>query len=105
GKLARIHLRPYLAAGHNASVLANAFVQTGHSHPPAPARLDKSCGSRGVLAAAGGMPFLRSEGESYVQAVAARAYPVVHHSSAYRTAYHPAYRVVALDLLPALHRI
>ena len=52
GKLARIHLRPYLAAGHSASVLANAFVQTGHSHPPAPERLEKFCACLGDLAAA-----------------------------------------------------
>ena len=105
GKLARIHLRPYLAAGHSVSVLANAFVQAGHSHPPAPEKLEKFCACLGDLAAAGGMPFLRDEVESYVQAIAARGYPVVHHSSTYRAAYHPAYRVVALDLLPALHRI
>ncbi len=47
GKLARIHLRPYLAAGHSASVLVDAFVQTGHSHPAAPERLEKFCAMLG----------------------------------------------------------
>jgi len=105
GKLARIHLRPYLAAGHSASVLADAFVQTGHSYPAAPERLEKFCACLTDLAASGGIPFLPDEVERYVQAIAGQAYPVVHHSGAYRAAYHPAYRVVALDLLPALHRV
>jgi hypothetical protein len=51
------------------------------------------------------LPYARNEVESYVKTIAARGYPVVHHSDAYRSAYRPAYRVVGLDLLPALHRI
>ncbi len=105
GKLARIHLRPYLAAGHSASILFDAFVQTGHSHPATPERLEKFCACLGDLAGSGGIPFPRDEVERYVRAIAGRAYPVMHHSDAYRAAYHPAYRVVGLDLLPALHRI
>lgn len=105
GKLARIHLRPYLAAGHSVSVLVDAFLQTGRSYPAAPERLEKFCACLGDLATAGGIPFPRDEVERHVRAIAGRAYPVVHHSDAYRDAYHPAYRVVALDLLPALHRI
>jgi hypothetical protein len=104
GRLARIHLRPYLAAGHSASVLVDAFVETGHDHSPAPQRLEKFCACLGDLAAAGGIPFPRDQVERYVQVIASLDYPLVHHSEAYRRAYHPAYRVAALDLLPALHR-
>jgi hypothetical protein len=105
GKLARVHLRPYLAAGHSARFLVDAFVQTGHSRPEAPERLEKFCACLGDLAATGGIPFPRDEVERYVQTVARRSYPAMHHSDVYRAAYQPAYRVVALDLLPALHRI
>jgi hypothetical protein len=105
GKLARVHLRPYVAAGHSASLLVDAFVRTGHSYPSAPERLEKFCACLGDLAAAGGIPFPRDQVERYVQAIAGQAYPVMRHSDAYRAAYQPAYRVVALDLLPALHRI
>jgi len=105
GKMARIHLRPYFAAGHTANLLLDAFVRTGRSYPAAPARLEKFCACLGDLAAAGGIPFTRDEVERYVQAIAGQSYPVVRHSDAYRTAYRPAYRVIALDLLPALHRI
>jgi hypothetical protein len=105
GKMARVHLRPYFAAGHTANVLVDAFVQTGRTYPAAPEKLEKFCACLGDLAAAGGIPFSRDEVERYIQSISGRAYPVVHHSDAYRAAYRPAYRVVALDLLPALHRI
>jgi hypothetical protein len=105
GKLARIHLRPYLAAGYGVDMLVNAFVQTAYAFPSAPDKLVKFCGCLGDLAEAGGVPFPRDEVERYFQSIASQGYPVVHHSERYRDAYRPAYRVVALDLLPALHRI
>ena len=36
---------------------------------------------------------------AYFDKIAQDLYPVVHHSAAFRDAYHPAYRVVAVDLL------
>jgi hypothetical protein len=105
GKLARIHLRPYLAAGYGADTLVDAFVQTARDFPSAPDKLVKFCGCLGDLAEADGLPFSRDEVERYFQSIASQRYPVVHHSEGYREAYRPAYRVVALDLLPALHRI
>jgi hypothetical protein len=66
GKLARVHLRPYLAAGHSARFLVDAFVQTGHSRPEAPERLEKFCACLGDLAATGGIPFPRDEVERCV---------------------------------------
>jgi hypothetical protein len=105
GRLARVHLRPYVAAGHSLDVLAEAFVQTARAYAGAPDKLVKFCGCLGDLAAAGGIPFGRDEVERYFDSIANQNYPVVHHSNTYRTEYQPAYRVVALDLLPALHRI
>jgi hypothetical protein len=86
-------------------VLIDAFVQTAHAYPAAPDRLERFCGCLGDLATAGGIAFPRDEVERYFKSIASRGYPVVHHSEAYRAAYRPAYRVVGLDLLPALHRI
>jgi len=105
GKVARIHLRPYVAAGHNVDVLLDAFVHTARAYPAAPDRLERFCACLGDVATVGGLPYARNEVERYVKTIVARGYPVVHHSDAYRTAYRPAYRVVGLDLLPALHRI
>ena len=99
GSLARIHLRPYLAAGHPLEALTEAFVETARSHLGASDKLAKFCGCLGDLAAADGIPFSREEVESYFAAIMERGYPVVHHSQAYREAYRPAYRVVALEYL------
>jgi hypothetical protein len=105
GRLARVHLRPYVAAGYGLEQLAEAFVETAQTYARAPDKLVKFCGCLGDLAAAGGIPFAREEVERYFESIAAQGYPVVHHSPTYRDEYRPAYRVVALETLPALHRI
>jgi hypothetical protein len=100
GKLARIHLRPYVAAGRDLDALADAFIQTAQRFSASPEKLAKFCGCLGDLADAHGMPFSREQVSGYFDAIAAQRYPVVRHSDAYRAAYRPAYRVVLLELLP-----
>ena len=99
GRLGRVHLRSYLAAGGNPDALHRAFVETANNYPASPDKLAKFCGCLGDLAATGGIPFAREEVLSYFGKVARDGYPVVHHSEAFRSAYRPAYRVVAVDLL------
>lgn len=99
GRLARIHLRTYLAAGGTADALSRAFVETANNYPASPEKLAKFCGCLGDLAAAGSIPFRQAQVEEYFATVARDGYPAVHHSDAFRHAYHPAYRVVAVDLL------
>jgi len=102
GRLARIHLRAYLEAGHATDSLFDAFVQTAREYPPAPEKLVKFCGCVADLAAAGGIAFDQSEVARYFEQVARNGYPIVRHSAAFRKAYKPAYRVVCLDFLPAV---
>jgi hypothetical protein len=102
GELARIHLRPYLAGGQDLGKLFDAFVETARARQPDRDKLAKFCGCLADLADAGGIPFARAQVEAYVGEIGAQGYPVVHHSQAYRSAYAPAYRVVALACLPAL---
>jgi len=102
GRLARVHLRAYLDAGHSVESLFDAFVQTAREYPPSPDKLAKFCGCLADLAAAGGIPFDQAEVSRYFAKIAADGYPVVTHSAAFREAYRPAYRVVALDFLPAV---
>jgi hypothetical protein len=102
GKLARVHLRPYVAAGRDLDALADAFVQTAQRFSASPERLAKFCGCLGDLADAQGIPLSRAQVNEYFDTIVAQAYPVVRHSEAYRAAYRPAYRVVLLELLPAL---
>lgn len=101
-RLARIHLRPYLEAGHDLEALADAFLQTAQGYPASPDRLAKFCGCLGGLAAEGAIPFARDKVVEYFAQIARTGYPVVRHSQAFRDAYRPAYRVVALDYLPAV---
>ena len=105
GKLARIHLRPYLDAGHGLDMLVDAFIQTAQTYPGAPDKLVKFCGCLGDLAGAGGIPFPTGRSGALLPVHREPGLPRRASLDAYRDAYRPAYRVVALDLLPALHRI
>ena len=102
GKLARVHLRSWLASGRSLDDLNRAFVETAHSYPPSREKLEKFCGCLGDLAGAGGIPFAQQEVVTYFDRIAQASYPVVHHSKTYSDAYKPAYRVVAIDLLKTI---
>ena len=102
GRLARVHLRSYLARGGNLRGLVDAFVRTPGTCPASPGKLAKFCGCLGDLAEAGGIPFTREQVDAFFDEIAARGYPAVRHSPAFREAYRPAYRVVAIELLPEL---
>lgn len=102
GQLVRIHLRAYVAAGHDLAKLADAFVQTAQSYEGSRDKLRKFCSCVGDLVQSGGIPFSKERVADYFTEVAAGGYPAVHHSKAYRDAYRPAYRVVSLEFLPLL---
>lgn len=99
GRLARAHLRAWIAAGRDLDALAEALLCTARDVPPDAEKLAKFCSCLGDLADAGGIPFARAEVEAFMGDLAARGYPALRHSPAYRDAYQPAYRVVAVDLL------
>lgn len=99
GQLARVHLRAWLAAGHELDKLADAFLATPQHHPAAPDRLAKFCACLGDLADSGAIPFARDQVSAFFDPLVAGRFPVLRHSDAYRSAYRPAYRVVAVPLL------
>ena len=99
GRLGRVHLRGFLAAGGNPDELHRAFVATANSYPASPDKLAKFCGCLGDLAGSGGIPFARDQVLAYFDRIKQASYPVVHHSKTYTDAYKPAYRVVAMDYL------
>ena len=99
GKLARVHLRSWLAAGGSLDDLNSAFVETANNYPPSPEKLGKFCGCLGDLAAAGGIPFAQQDVLAFFDRIAQASYPVVHHSRIYSEAYKPAYRVVEIEHL------
>ena len=102
GRLARVHLRSYVAHGLDPDALADAFTETARTWSPSSDKLAKFCGCLGDLADAGGIAFARADVERYMNARAAERWPAVHHSAAFRNRWQPAYRVVDLALLPQL---
>lgn len=102
GRLARVHLRPYLAQGRDLNTLADAFAETARTWTPSIDKLAKFCGCLGDLADAGGIACARTDVVAYMNARAAEGWPAVRHSAAYRAAWRPAYRVVDVALLPDL---
>jgi hypothetical protein len=99
GRLARVHLRTYLDAGGSVDALNQAFVETANTYAAAPDKLVRFCGCLGDLAQSGAIPFGREHLEQHFARIAQDGYPAIHHSEAYRLAYRPAYRVVAVDFL------
>jgi hypothetical protein len=99
GRLARIHLRAYVAARRDLDKLADAFLETAAAYAGSADKLAKFCACLGDLADAGGIAFSRAEVAAYFDPIIARGYPVVRHSEDYRAAYQPAYRVVDIQLL------
>lgn len=99
GRLARIHLRAYVAAQGDLDRLADAFLETAAGYAGSADKLAKFCACLGDLADAGGIPFSRAEVAAYFEPIIAQGYPVVRHSDEYRAAYQPAYRVVDIELL------
>lgn len=100
GRLARVHLRPYVEQGRDLEALADAFAATARTWSPSTDKLAKFCGCLGDLADAGGIAFSRSDVVAYMDARANEGWPAVHHSAAFRAAWRPAYRVVDVNLLP-----
>ncbi|HWA11618.1 MAG TPA: hypothetical protein VHA15_00850 [Burkholderiales bacterium] len=101
GKLARVHLRPWIASGGSLDRLGEAFVATANAWVPARDKLAKFCGCLGDLAATGALPFPEGDVVAWFDRIAAAGYPAVRHSVAYSQNYQPAYRVVSVDFLDA----
>jgi len=100
GRIVRVHLRPFLAAGGDASGLLDAFVRTANGFRGSHERLRSAWATVEALAADGSLPVSRTETEAFGRRMNDAGHPAVHHSAAYGAAYRPAYRVVARRFLP-----
>jgi hypothetical protein len=100
GRMVRVNLRPYLAAGGSREALLRAFVRTAREFAGSLPRLRRELAEIERLAAAGEIPLAREALHAYFERMRAQRFPAVEHSSGYQSAYHPAYRVVLADLLP-----
>jgi hypothetical protein len=101
GRIVRVHLRPFLAAGGDATGLLDAFVRTANEFRGSHERLRSSWATVEALAADGSLPAVsRVDTETFGRRMEDAGYPAVHHSAAYGATYRPAYRVVARAFLP-----
>lgn len=102
GRFARVHLRPWRKAGGSPDPLVAAFVQTANGAAADTASLSCTLDQLTSLARQGDVPWSPSAVEDVVARGRAAGYPAMHHSPGYTDAVRPAYRVVAVDLIPGL---
>jgi hypothetical protein len=93
GKVVRVHLRPFIAVGHDPELLLEAFIRTANEY-----RGDAQLLERYWEEAAAMKGFSRQKLEQFFIGMKARKYPAVHHSMEYVRLYRPAYRVIAPTL-------
>ncbi len=100
GRMVRVNLRPYLAAGGSRDALLRAFIGTARDFLGSEAALRRDLDLAERMADARLLPFSRADLHAYFEQMRARGYPAVEHSPGYEAAYRPAYRVVLRSLVP-----
>ena len=100
GRMVRVNLRPYLAAGGDRAALLRAFVRTAREFRGSTADLRRQLGYVERMASDGEIRLPAGALRRYFARMRAAGYPAVEHSSAYAAAYRPAYRVVLGAVLP-----
>jgi hypothetical protein len=99
--MARIHLRPFLAADEDPKALLDVFVASAAVAAGGVADMDAALTAAVAALAKDGQWGLAGELETLGSGLAAGGYPAVGHSERYRNAFKPAYRVVVLELARA----
>jgi hypothetical protein len=93
--IARVNLRAFKAQQGNPTKLIVAMMQTSTSIQSSTGLLRQFWSDVEALADAGSIPFRKEDLDNYFSAMEKDNFPVVHHSQAVDSLYHPAYRIVA----------
>ena len=104
GEIARVHLRPYLEAGHDPEKLLEAFLRTAREYRGSAERLLRYGEVVEQKAFAGLLPFQPDQVGEFMRRMKQEGFPAVHHSQTYERLYQPAYRVVAQTFLDPVVR-
>ncbi len=107
GEYSRVYLS-YLNAGLSPEALAKLFCLSAKKEEGGKAALEQKIEVAKSLVASGALPLDGNEFEQKLATWKSLGYPAVHHSEAFRTAYKPAYRVIAnryAELLPFLAKM
>ena len=97
GEIVRVHLRPYVAAGHDPMLLLDAFIRTANEYHGNAQFLEQYWQDAVKMDI-----FPVSEMDGFFRGLKEKCFPAVHHSAEYERLYQPAYRVVSLALCPEL---
>ena len=100
GEIVRVHLRPFLAAGHDPEELLDAFLRTADAYRGSIARLRRYWETAEEMARQGRLPLAHNEICEFGERMARQGFPAIHHSEIYQRVYRPAYRVLARPFLP-----
>lgn len=100
GRIVRLHLRPFAQLQLDAEGLVRAFILTAQTFSRDTQRLREYAALANQLAHEGVLPFSPQQVSRYMAKAQALDFPAIHHSVRYREDYHPAYRVVAREMLP-----
>ena len=90
-----------MAAGGDPARLLDAFIDTADDAQGGLAELKCGLVVAESITGEDALPWSAAEWASYATARADEGYPAVRHSAVFRDAYRPAYRVIAVRLLPA----
>lgn len=104
----RLHIAAAKAQGLNMDTLFRMFLHAAQVRCGDSAHFSDMMDCIVSMAREGTLPFSFEEADACIRAYRASGCPAVHHSEAFRQAYHPAYRVIDKDmalLLPVLLRI
>jgi len=102
GSVCRINIRPYLQAGYNSDKLIEMFFRTAEVFTGSTIKLELYCWWILRMKADGLLSANIQDIDQCLTELAESGYPVVHHSSVYRDAYSPSYRVIASTLIREL---
>jgi hypothetical protein len=100
GCVFRIHLRPFCESDSDLNAINESFIQTAKSFEGSIANLRRYFFYSEKMAVSGRLPFEPFQLRRFFAAQEDRHFPAVHHSNRYRSAYRPAYRIVAREFLP-----
>ncbi|RKZ09119.1 hypothetical protein DRQ25_07435 [Candidatus Fermentibacteria bacterium] len=95
GSISRINIRPYLQAGFSPEKLIGMFVRTANEFTGSTIKLELYCWWILRMKADDLLSTNIQDIDQYLTEMAESGYPAVHHSSVYRDAYSPSYRVIA----------
>ena len=102
GSVCRINIRPYLRAGYSSEKLIGMFARTAEEFTGSTVKLELYCWWLLRMTADGLLSANIQDINQYLTEMAESGYPAVHHSSVYRNAYSPSYRVISSDFIRKL---